>query len=66
MHVPIELAETARATARDIGADGIVCIGGGSATGLAKAIAPVANTTRPGNASWMKSIMVPRASRNYG
>ena len=39
MHVPIALVDAARGTARDIAADGIVCIGGGSATGLAKAIA---------------------------
>ena len=39
MHVPIEIARAARATAREAAADGIVCIGGGSATGLAKAVA---------------------------
>lgn len=39
MHVPILLAEAARATAREAAADVIVCIGGGSATGLAKAVA---------------------------
>ncbi len=39
MHVPIELVDAARVTARDVGADGIVCVGGGSATGLAKAVA---------------------------
>lgn len=38
-HVPIELAERARAAATDSGADAVVCIGGGSSTGLAKAIA---------------------------
>src|SRR5262249_50826086 len=38
-HVPIEVAENARTKARDIGADGIVAIGGGSAIGLAKAVA---------------------------
>ncbi|MGH9137490.1 MAG: maleylacetate reductase [Acidimicrobiales bacterium] len=38
-HVPIELAEQARAAATDCGADAVVCIGGGSSTGLAKAIA---------------------------
>lgn len=38
-HVPTEVAEDARAKARDIGADGIVAIGGGSAVGLAKAVA---------------------------
>lgn len=39
MHVPIEIAREARDTARRLGADCIVAIGGGSATGLAKAIA---------------------------
>lgn len=38
-HVPIERAETARAKAREVDAQGIVAIGGGSAIGLAKAIA---------------------------
>ena len=37
-HVPVELAERARAAARDARADCVVCIGGGSAVGLAKAI----------------------------
>jgi len=40
-HVPTELAEAARAAASDADADGIVCVGGGSTTGLAKAIALV-------------------------
>ena len=39
MHVPIETALAARAEARRIDADGVVAIGGGSTTGLAKAIA---------------------------
>lgn len=39
MHVPIETARAAIAEARRIDADGIVAIGGGSTTGLAKAIA---------------------------
>lgn len=39
MHVPIETAETARAAAAEANIDLLVCIGGGSATGLAKAIA---------------------------
>ncbi|MFM6991983.1 MAG: maleylacetate reductase [Rhodoferax sp.] len=39
MHVPIETAQEARQEARRLGADGIVAIGGGSTTGLAKAIA---------------------------
>ena len=38
-HVPTEVAEDARTKARDVGADGIVAIGGGSAIGLAKAVA---------------------------
>ena len=38
-HVPIERADAARAKAREIEADGIVALGGGSAIGLAKAIA---------------------------
>ena len=38
-HVPEALAAEARAEAVRAGADGVVCIGGGSATGLAKAVA---------------------------
>ena len=38
-HVPIEAAEAARSLAREVGADTIVTLGGGSATGLGKAIA---------------------------
>ncbi|WP_112248554.1 maleylacetate reductase [Kribbella monticola] len=38
-HVPMERAEAARAKAREVDATGIVAIGGGSAIGLAKAIA---------------------------
>ncbi|MFK4082941.1 maleylacetate reductase [Kribbella sp. NPDC020789] len=38
-HVPAEVAEAARAKAREVDADGVVAIGGGSAIGLAKAIA---------------------------
>ena len=38
-HVPIEAADAARALARDRRADAIVTLGGGSATGLGKAIA---------------------------
>ncbi len=37
-HVPTEVAEDARTKAREVGADGIVAIGGGSAIGLAKAV----------------------------
>ena len=39
MHVPIEIAEDARRTARELGADCCVTVGGGSTTGLGKAIA---------------------------
>ena len=38
-HVPVELAERARARFAELGADGLVAVGGGSAIGLAKAIA---------------------------
>lgn len=39
MHVPIETAREAREIARELGADCAVAIGGGSTTGLGKAIA---------------------------
>jgi maleylacetate reductase len=39
MHVPIELAERARAHVKEHRVDGMVTVGGGSTTGLAKAIA---------------------------
>ena len=39
MHVPVEVAERAREAAVKAGADAVVAIGGGSTTGLAKAIA---------------------------
>ncbi len=42
-HVPTEVADAARAKAREVGADGVVAIGGGSAIGLAKAIALTAD-----------------------
>ena len=38
-HVPVELAERARSAATEANIDCVVCIGGGSSTGLAKAIA---------------------------
>jgi maleylacetate reductase len=38
-HVPLDLAERARLAVDQSGADVVVCIGGGSSTGLAKAIA---------------------------
>jgi maleylacetate reductase len=39
MHVPIEIAQDARRVARELGADCCVTVGGGSTTGLGKAIA---------------------------
>ncbi len=39
MHVPVEVAERARAAAARHGVDALLAIGGGSTTGLAKAIA---------------------------
>ncbi len=39
MHVPVEVADRARAVAARLGADGCVAVGGGSAIGLGKAIA---------------------------
>ncbi|RKS73009.1 maleylacetate reductase [Actinomadura pelletieri DSM 43383] len=39
MHVPIEVAAQARARAAELGADGCVAVGGGSAIGLGKAVA---------------------------
>jgi alcohol dehydrogenase class IV len=39
MHVPVETAREACAAARHRGADGVIAVGGGSTTGLAKAIA---------------------------
>ena len=41
MHVPIEIAQAAREQAKVLGADCCVSVGGGSTTGLAKAIAMV-------------------------
>ena len=39
MHVPVEVAEEARRVARELGADCCISVGGGSTTGLGKAIA---------------------------
>jgi maleylacetate reductase len=39
MHVPVEIADDARRVARELGADCCVTVGGGSTTGLGKAIA---------------------------
>ncbi|MFF1823310.1 maleylacetate reductase [Kribbella sp. NPDC058245] len=42
-HVPTEVAEAARTKAQEVQADGVIAIGGGSAVGLAKAIALTAD-----------------------
>jgi alcohol dehydrogenase class IV len=47
MHVPIESAREAREQARRLGADCAVAIGGGSTTGLGKAIALESSVDRP-------------------
>jgi maleylacetate reductase len=39
MHVPVEVAEDARKVAQELGADCCISVGGGSTTGLGKAIA---------------------------
>jgi maleylacetate reductase len=39
MHVPVDAAERAREEARRLGADCVVCVGGGSTIGLGKAVA---------------------------
>ena len=39
MHVPVEVADRARDVAAQIGADGCLAVGGGSAVGLGKAVA---------------------------
>ena len=39
MHVPMEIAQQARAVAHELGADCAIAVGGGSTTGLGKAIA---------------------------
>jgi alcohol dehydrogenase class IV len=39
MHVPVEVAERARRVAAEHDVDALVCVGGGSTTGLAKAVA---------------------------
>lgn len=38
-HVPVAVAEAARTAARDCAADLVICVGGGSTTGTAKAVA---------------------------
>ncbi len=47
MHVPIESAREARDEARRLGADCAVAVGGGSTTGLGKAIALESSSQRP-------------------
>jgi maleylacetate reductase len=39
MHVPADTARAARTHIADVGADAVICVGGGSTTGLGKAIA---------------------------
>lgn len=39
MHVPVELAQRARVAATEAEVDIVICVGGGSTTGLAKAVA---------------------------
>src|SRR5262249_17279174 len=39
MHVPVETAKAAREEVKRLGVDGTIAVGGGSTTGLAKAIA---------------------------
>jgi alcohol dehydrogenase class IV len=39
MHTPVEVTERAMEVVRELGVDGLVAVGGGSTTGLAKAIA---------------------------
>src|SRR5262245_22744225 len=39
MHVPVEVAERGRRVAEESDVDALVCVGGGSTTGLAKAVA---------------------------
>ena len=43
MHVPLPIAEQARERAKALGADCVVAVGGGSTTGLGKAMALVSN-----------------------
>lgn len=45
MHVPLEVAVEAEKVADELQADGLIALGGGSATGLAKAIAMIAATS---------------------
>ena len=44
MHVPVDVATRARAIAADHAVDALLCVGGGSATGLAKAVALTSGT----------------------
>ena len=43
MHVPVEVAQRARTVAAEQGVDAVVAVGGGSTTGLAKAVALTAD-----------------------
>ena len=56
-HVPEELAATARRTAVEARADGVVTVGGGSAIGLGKAIA--VNPDTPGSRGRVTVVAVP-------
>src|SRR5919106_569351 len=56
-HVPEELAATARRTAVEARADGVVTVGGGSAIGLGKAIA--VNPDTPGRRGRVTVVAVP-------
>lgn len=62
-HVPSAVADSARAKAREVDADGIVALGGGSAIGLAKAIAltntSLTSTTRGGEGRVPGIVAVP-------
>ena len=55
-HVPVELAERARVAARDAQADAIVCVGGGSAIGLAKAVALELDAPDRGGADHVRGL----------
>ncbi|MBF8184423.1 maleylacetate reductase [Nonomuraea sp. K274] len=45
MHVPVEVAQRAREAAVKVDADALLCVGGGSTTGLAKAVAMTGSPT---------------------
>jgi maleylacetate reductase len=58
-HVPTELAAPARAKASELGVDSVVAIGGGSAIGLAKAIARAGATSARSGADGVAIVAVP-------